>query len=272
MLRDFDLNSQGWLSLVFEGRNKEYGAYVNREESSDRHLKAMIIITIIALGLIFLPKVIKSVIPAKEDQNIGQRIVVEPTVFAPKDVESVPVNKIKVPPPPIRVKTISFTPPLITADNKMRNEELMNTQIALTNSDAAISTVTNNEGVPAKEGNVVVDQDLGEPAVQKPFVHVEVMPMFMGGDIALMKWLQGNLIYPTVAIEKNIQGRVFLRFVIKSDGSVDDVEIVKGLDPSCDKEALRVMKLMPKWIPGRQNGTAVPVYFSLPVTFRLQNN
>ena len=270
MLGDFNLNSQGWLSLVFEGRNKEYGAYVNREDSSDRHLKAMIIITVIALGLIFLPKLIQSVIPVK-DSDVGQRIAVAPTIFQTKDVDNVPVNKVNVPLPPVqRVKTIMFTPPVVTADVNVRNEELMASQIALTNTDAAISNVTNNDGVPAKQGNVVVD--VGEPAVQKPFVYVEVMPLFPGGDAALMKWLGDNITYPAIALEQGIQGRVALRFVVKPDGSVDNIEIVKGLDPSCDQEAVRVVKKMPKWIPGRQNGNAVSVYYSLSVSFKLKNN
>jgi len=272
MLGDFNLNSQEWLSFVFEGKNKEYGAYVNREESSDRHLKAMIIITVIALGLIFLPKLITSVVPIK-DQDFGQRIAVEPTIFQTKDVDNVPVNKINVPLPPVqRIKTIIFTPPVVTADANVRDEDLMKTQLALTNSDAAISTVTNENGVPAKQGDVVANPDLGEPAIQKPFVYVEVMPLFPGGDVALMKWLSGNITYPPIAREQGIEGRVSLRFVIKPDGSVDNVEIVKGLDPSCDQEAVRVLKKMPKWIPGRQNGTAVPVYYSLSVSFKLQNN
>jgi len=270
MLGDFDLNSQGWLSLVFEGRNKEYGAYVNREESSDRHLKAMIIITVIALGLIFLPKMIQSVIPVM-NQDIGQRVAVAPTLIAPKDVDNIPV-KINVPPPPQLKKTIIFTPPLVTADNKIRDEDLMKTQIELTKSDAAISIAT-TDGV---QGGTVDIADVHEHQIaveaQKPFDHVEVMPQFLGGDAALMKWLQDNMIYPTIAQEQNIQGRVVLRFVVKPDGTIDDVEILKSLDPSCDKEAVRVVKKMPKWIPGRQNGNPVSVYYSLPVVFRLQNN
>jgi TonB family protein len=101
------------------------------------------------------------------------------------------------------------------------------------------------------------------------FNHVEEMPQFPCGDAALMKWLQDNMKYPEEAAKKGIQGRVAVRFVVKPDGSVEDVQVVKGLYPACDQEALRVMKIMPNWIPGKQNGNPVYVYYSLPLTFKL---
>ena len=104
------------------------------------------------------------------------------------------------------------------------------------------------------------------------YSHVEVMPSFPGGTEALLKWLGANIQYPKEAQEKGIQGRVILRFIVTSDGSVKDVEVVKGLDPVCDQEAVRVVKLMPKWIPGKQNGKEVDVYYSLPVTFKLEGS
>jgi len=102
------------------------------------------------------------------------------------------------------------------------------------------------------------------------FNHVEVMPEFPGGINALMKFLQDNLKYPEEAQKQGIQGRVALRFVVTPDGSVDDVQVMKSLDSLCDQEAVRVVNLMPKWIPGKQNGDPVYVYFSLPITFKLQ--
>ena len=101
------------------------------------------------------------------------------------------------------------------------------------------------------------------------FSHVEVMPQFPGGDAALIKWLTDNMSYPQEAAEKGIQGRVTLRFIVTPDGSIEDVEILKGLDPACDKEAIRVVKTMPKWIPGKQKGEPVAVYQNLPVRFKL---
>jgi len=102
------------------------------------------------------------------------------------------------------------------------------------------------------------------------YPHVEVMPRFPGGDAALMKFLSENVRYPEEAQKKGIQGRVNMRFVITPDGTIEDVNVVKSLDPVCDQEAVRAVKAMPKWIPGKQNGKAVYVYYTLPVTFRLE--
>lgn len=99
---------------------------------------------------------------------------------------------------------------------------------------------------------------------------VEVMPRFPGGDAALMSWLGQNVHYPVVAEENGIQGRVICTFVVERDGSISEVKVVKNVDPSLDKEAVRVIRSMPKWVPGKQNGKAVRVKYTLPVTFRLQ--
>jgi len=275
MPKDFDLNSQRWLSLVFADKNKEYGAYIHREESSDRHLTAMIIISVIALSLIFLPRLVKSIMP--EQKDIGQVTSVElSNLDLNQEIpEENQIKQIEMPPPPELKTTVAFTPPVVVEDEKIRDDEIMLTQQELTDIKADISVAT-VEGV---EGGTVDIADLvehklitEEPKKPEIFNHVEVMPQFPGGNEALLKWLHDNMNYPTIAAEQGIQGRVTLRFVVTPDGSIDQVEITRGLDPSCDKEALRVVKKMPKWIPGKQNGNPVYVYFSLPVTFRLQNS
>ena len=88
----------------------------------------------------------------------------------------------------------------------------------------------------------------------------------------MMQWLSDNMIYPVLAMEQGIQGRVILRFVIAEDGSVEDAEVVRSLDPACDEAALRVVKMMPKWTPGKQDGKPVSVYYTLPVVFKLDGN
>ena len=96
------------------------------------------------------------------------------------------------------------------------------------------------------------------------------MPSFPGGNEALMKFLQENVKYPVVAQENGVQGRVVVSFVVERDGSITDVKVVRSVDPSLDKEATRVVKSMPHWIPGKQNGAAVRVKYNVPVSFRLQ--
>ena len=102
------------------------------------------------------------------------------------------------------------------------------------------------------------------------FTIVEDMPKFPGGEQEMMKFIGSNLKYPVVAQEAGIQGRVVIRFIVSTEGDIEDVEVVRGIDPSCDREAMRVVKSMPKWTPGKQNGKAVPVYFTLPILFRLK--
>jgi protein TonB len=274
MAKDLDLNSQRWLSLIFEGKNKQYGAYVQREESSDRHLIAMIIITTIALATIFLPRLISSVMPKQDDKTQVTEVQMADISTQQEIPEENVVKEIVAPPPPELKSTVAFTPPKIVEDDKIKDEELTKTQQELTDTKAAIS-VADVVGSPEGKVDIADLQDhkvvVEEPKVDQIFHHVEVMPEFPGGSGALLKWLNENMSYPPIAQEQGIQGRVSLRFVVRPDGSIDNVEVVKGLDPSCDKEAVRVVKKMPKWIPGKQNGNPVNVYFSLPVLFKLQN-
>ncbi|GHU69848.1 cell envelope biogenesis protein TonB [Bacteroidia bacterium] len=271
MVRDFDLTSQKWLSLVFEGKNKEYGAYALRNDSSNRHLKSLIIVTLVGLLAVFLPNIIQAVIPEGSEQitTTEEVNVVDINTEVPEE------NQIKeienVPPPPALRETIQFTPPVIAHDDEV-TEEIVNQQ-DLTETTAAISVATVEGG--SKDGVDIADLQDHKVVIQeeKPeiFNHVEVMPSFPGGDKEMMRWLSENIKYPTVAQEQGIQGRVILRFVVKPDGTVDNVEVQRSLDPSLDKEAVRVVKKMPKWVPGKQNGNAVYVYYTLPVLFKLQN-
>lgn len=110
-------------------------------------------------------------------------------------------------------------------------------------------------------------EDTGESEV---FVVVENMPSFPGGNV--QKWISKNVKYPVLAMENGIQGKVFVQFVIERDGSITDVKVVRGVDSSLDKEAIRVVKAMPKWTPGKQRGKAVRVSFTLPINFQLSNS
>lgn len=120
-----------------------------------------------------------------------------------------------------------------------------------------------------KEYKVIVEEEKPEG---KPFVSVEQMPSFPGGDAELQKFIEQNLKYPVVAQENGIQGRVTIRFVVEVDGTLSNFTVLRGIDPQCDKEAVRMMEAGPKWIPGKQNGREVRVYFTLPVIFKIDNN
>ena len=126
-----------------------------------------------------------------------------------------------------------------------------------------------DEAIDETEAAVVESEVINDDS--EDFVVVEEMPAFPGGNEGLMKFLSDSTRYPVVAQENGIQGRVIVNFVVEKNGSLSDFQIVKGVDPSLDNEALRVLRLMPDWIPGKQKGENVRVRFTLPVVFRLQN-
>ena len=276
MAKGIDLTSQKWLDLIFEGKNKSYGAYVLREDSSNRHLKSIIIVLVVGALLLFLPGFVKGLIPEKAVEEEDKYVIVDGDRDLVDIEKNVPEENIirslaEVPPPPVLKKTIAFTAPVIAPDEDVRDEDLLATQTELTTTDASISAYT----VEGEAGAGVDLADLEEHSVivqaepTEPYNFVEYMPTFKGGENALTAWLTKNTQYPTVAAEQGIQGTVYLRFVVNPDGSIGNVEIVRPLNPSLDREARRVVSAMPAWNPGRQNGVAVPVYFSLPIVFRL---
>ncbi len=276
MAREIKLNSGDWCDMIFEGKNKEYGAYALRMSSSKRHISAFLA-SIVFVGIVAsVPSFLKAVKPA--NQNLGGvTSVTEFTDLQKPEIpeENVVRNEIAPPPPPVKA-TIQFTPPVITEDSKVaEDKEMKANEELLEKKGLQISFTTNEEGSTDKnavdpeqlrENNVIVENK--EP--EKPFVTVQQMPLYPGGDIELMRFINSNIKYPAPAAESGIEGRVVLRFVVAKDGSVSDVQVVKTLDPLCDKEAMRVVKSMQRWIPGMQNGRPVPVYYTLPILFKLQ--
>jgi len=275
MGKDVNLNSEEWTDLVFEGKNKKYGAYFLRRTSSKRHIVAFLVVLVFTGAISALPALIEAVKP--KNQNLGG--IDDSFELADlKQAEEIPEEDIikqeMAPPPPPLKATIQFTPPVITDDEKVTDEDEMKSQEELKDTKEQISIAT-VEGSTDKNAVDIADlrehkQIVQEEVVEKPFTSVEQMPQYPGGTAELNKFIASNLRYPTIAAENGIEGRVTLRFVVDKDGNVSDVQVLRGLDSSCDNEAIRVVKSMPKWIPGKQNGRAVPVYFTLPIVFRLQ--
>lgn len=126
-------------------------------------------------------------------------------------------------------------------------------------------------GTPKKEG-FTLKEGGAEPSVDHPFITVEDMPVFPGGESAMQKFVADNLKYPQSAQKAGVQGRVTIRFIVGKTGEISDVRVIRGIDPECDAEAVRMIQSMPKWTPGKQNGIAVPVYFTLPIVYRLKKD
>ena len=273
-----DLIDNNWVDLVFEGRNKEYGAYVLRKDTGKRNLKSMLIVfaVIIAIMAAVAAKVaIENAFPKKvametdvELSKLAQKKEAKVEKKAPVKVEEQKVvEKVK--------SSVKFTPPVIKKDSEVKPEEELKSQEDLNKTKTAIGSfdVKGNDeagGEVLKAKEVIAQPEPPKEEETKVFDVVEVMPSFPGGQAALFEWLSKNIKYPVVAEENGVQGRVIVTFVVERNGSITDVQVVKSVDPSLDKEAVRVVKAMPHWITGKQNGSAVRVKFTVPVTFRLQ--
>jgi len=275
MGKSVNLNSSEWTDIIFEDRNKEYGAYKLRATSSKRHIVAFVM-AVVFVGIVSaLPAFLDAVKPNKEvTANIDDSFELSQLDNPEDQVEEEDIIRQETAPPPPPLKaTIQFTPPVITQDDKVDEEKEMKSIEELAESKVQIS-IANVEGsddanavdiAELKEHKVIVEEK--EP--EKPFQSVEQMPQFPGGELELLKYVRDNLRYPTIAAENGVEGQVVIRFVVSKDGSVTDAEILRSLDPSCDKEALRVVRSLPKWVPGKQNGRNVAVYYTLPVRFQL---
>ena len=273
-----DLIDNSWVELVFENKNKAYGAYQLRKETGKRNVKAMIIVfaTIAAIIVAAWAKVaIENAMPKKvaietdvELSKLAQKkeAKVERKEPVKVEMEQKVVEKVK--------SSVKFTAPEVKKDEDVKPEDELKSQDDLAKTNTAIGSfdVKGNdeaEGEVLKAKEVIAEEKPKEEET-KVFDVVEQMPQFPGGQQALFEYLSKNIKYPVIAEENGVQGRVIVTFVVERDGSITDVKVVKSVDPSIDKEAQRVVKAMPHWIPGKQNGSAVRVKYTVPVTFRLQ--
>lgn len=244
--------------------------------TSKRNLWSLLIVLIAAV-VIFSAIAIKNVIQANQKVAITTEVELSKieTKKQAKVEKKAPV-KIEPPKPVEKVKSsIKFTAPVIKKDEDVKPEEEMKNQDELQKTKTTIgafNVVGNDEvgGEVLKAKEEIAQPEPPKEEENKVFDVVEENPSFPGGQAALMQWLNENIKYPVIAAENGIQGRVIVQFVVSKTGSISDVRVVRGVDPSLDKEAVRVVSNMPNWTPGRQNGTTVNVRFTLPVTFRLQ--
>jgi periplasmic protein TonB len=254
-------NEKDYLSfddIVFEIRNKEYGAYRLRKKYNRNLLIGM------AIGVIILgTAVIAPYINAKALENKLKRA--ERQVEIKMDNLDQPQQEAPPPPPPppppAETVVQRYVAPVVV--DSIKPEEAKQLMTA----DQAQVEVKNEEVTAVTE---VQEEVKEEEAPVEVFVVVEEMPSFPGGDVELMKFINSNIVYPEIAKENNIQGRVILRFCVTYKGAVDQVQVLKPVDPALDNEAIRVIKMLPTWKPGKQGGKPVNVWYSVPVTFQLK--
>jgi len=278
-----DLISGKWSDLVFDSRNKAYGAYAIRQQTGKRNVWSMLAVLLLGV-LMYGGLQLKNKIDADREARLRQEQAAELSALeaeAEKKKDEPKVERQEI----IQEKkevieevksSTAFQVPEIKKDDQVKNQVVSQDEVM--EKKEAIGSF-NVEGNSDKGATLKVEQQLKEEKVEekpkedlsrKVFDVVEKMPSYPGGNGALQKWLASNITYPAAAAENGVEGRVIVAFVVETDGSVSDVRIARGVDPSLDREALSVVKRMPKWIPGMQNGSPVRVKFNVPVTFKLQ--
>jgi tonB family C-terminal domain len=290
-----DLYDPKWVDMVFADKNKAYGAYQLRKSVSQRNIKALVILLVAAfIGGGYLAYQIKK----HKDELAAQEAYaakMELAALEQTKKEQAERKKQQKKEEPKKVEpekvvpetraTVKFTAPVIKDDKEVKEE--MPPMVKMNRETKAIGTET-KEGV--EDRNIVADRSTVAtpeqiiPKIEKPvaeapkveapkediekkiFTFAEQQPTFKGN---VQAWLTSHLNYPASAADNNIQGKVVVKFVVGRDGSVSRAEVVRGVDPALDREALRVVNSMPKWNPGMNNGQPANVWFQLPITFKL---
>jgi periplasmic protein TonB len=258
--------SEGRNDLVFEYKHQDYGAYVIRRTYNRTIFYAVLISVSVFVFAISIPAILDWINSHQEEvvtdlQNTPVALDAPPPVD-PNEPPPPP------PPPPPVMETVKFTPPVVE-DDKVEDPDPVVTQ----ETEIQVSTVT-QEGTGTEE--IIIPENTGtgvvEPTIEAPLTIVEQMPTFPGGDAEMMKYIQSHVNYPQVEKEAGISGTCYVTFVVEKDGSISDVKVLRGVSggSGCDKEAMRVVKSMPGWKAGKQNGREVRVQFNLPIKFTLR--
>ena len=280
-----DLASREWCDLVFEGRNREYGAYRARANKGKFQLRALIFVLIIIAAIIaFL--IAKNAVEAAIEKNraLDGEQVTELSQLKkdePKKEEKKKEPELKYEEPKqekVKVKaSIEFTVPKIVDDDKVDHSKELKTQDEVTKSSFAIAS---QDYAGDGEGGINIDdlkdnQTAGGTSTPKEEevvdnALVEVQASYPGGEAALIAFISKTLVYPQIAVEQDLQGTVILRFRVNADGTVGDIIVKKSLSRECDQAAADVVKKLKRFIPAKQQGHPVPVWFTLPIRFQLQ--
>ncbi|MCB0528929.1 MAG: TonB family protein [Lewinellaceae bacterium] len=273
MVTQTNVSPRDALDIVFQHRNRAYGAYQLQRAYPRYLIRAFLISQVLILLALLAPKLLKAVNALAPPPEI---------VYAPSDgpllIEKEPAipppPRVETPPPPTR-STVKFVPPVVEKDEDVAAEKPPAVEdLAQQKEDIGTETKAGNDDAPPAIESHPSELDIVEVPVQETektygMIDISKLPAFPGGERELLVYLAKNIQYPPPARENNIQGVVVLSFVVSKNGSVQEVQIVKDIGGGCGKEAVRVVQTMPKWNPGEANGHPVKVRFTLPVRFRL---
>jgi len=263
-----DILKQEWIDVVFNGRNKAYGAYELRKNNGGNSLRSFLFGGAFFVFMISLPTIINKLqgfIP-----KAPVKVKITDVVLTPPPVDA---KKLPPPPPPEppkpKVDQVKFPPPIVKPDNEVKEEPP--TQKDLKTADPGQK---DQKGDP--NADVRIDEPVGNSDVKsvteddnKVFSQVEVQPQFPGGLEAFGKYLQKNIQFPAVDRENGVSGKVICTFVVERDGSLTDIVAVRGPSETTKAEAIRVLRKSPKWKPGIQNNRPVRVSYTVPISFTL---
>ncbi|MEI6764337.1 MAG: TonB family protein [Bacteroidota bacterium] len=248
--------------IIFENRNKEYGAYALRRVYSRNLIKAVSIAVLLFLAAVSAPilaRLVNAIVYTKPTIESGVIIETPPEIKPPVLPKNTQLPKPNVP---------AFVAPVVVVDTNEVKGDMMGDQDKVKNDSPLDTSSIIDIGGGEDVDKPVIEKPKGD---DKPFIWVEEMPKFPGGDEERVKFLSNNISYPKIAREMGIQGPVYLNFVVNENGKITDLKVIRGIGGGCDEEALRVIKNMPDWSPGRQNGVAVKVMLSMAINFRLES-
>lgn len=283
MAKDVDLSSDEWRDIVFEGKNKEFGAYELRRTSPIRHNQAMIAVVVFILAVfgasLLVSNVLKEEEKPKENKAQAEMAVYEEDAVEEEipEVEDFEMPEEKIETLEEILSSDKVTEMVILPDNEVTEPPKDQNSLQESENVAGAANVEGNSTDIINAHTFQEEVKVEPPAPPAPpeddnkvFETVEQDPVFPGGQAALLKYVADHLRYPTIAQENGIQGKVTVQFVVTKTGAVGQVKVVRGKDPELDKEAVRVVKSLPKFTPGKMNGHPVNVWYTLPITFKLQ--
>ncbi|MBC6112906.1 energy transducer TonB [Pedobacter fastidiosus] len=266
-----------WLDLVFANRNKTYGAYELRSKSSTIMTRALFVSGSIFLLLCFSPIIYAKVFPKETVfENTTTVVDLQPIHDMNKKVE--PEKKVEpAKAEPVKVKTVKMVSNIVVVDRKDIEEPptIKDIESAVVSNKTQDGEIKPNLVIPTATGNgngLGKDKEGVVGGVDNEIYiggGVDEYPEFTGGMKAFTKYMERNLRYPSRAQEDEIQGKVFVSFVVEKDGSITDVQVLRGIGYGCDEEAMKVIKKSPLWKPGKNKGVPVRVRYNMPINFNL---
>ncbi len=268
MATKLDLNEKEWVNLIFANRNQEYGAYQLRKEFA-KNSALGILFAILLFSFAVTAPLIVNLISGKIIPDILVKYNPTITIAPPPSIDIIKPLPPAVETPAKLNSSIKFVPPVIVKDYIVPNEDLP-PNLEIENNNPGIKTIgIPDDGPDGNPPNLNPGPGATVP-IDGPVHFAEIMPEFPGGEEAFIKYLSKNVKYPAFARENNISGIVYIDFVIDKDGKPTNVKIKRGVNKSLDEEAMRVIRNMPSWAPGKQNGQTVKVQYTIPVSFKLQ--